>query len=363
MAERVRSAGGPDERARELLRLIVQTYIGSGEPVGSRTLSRMMQRTLSPATIRNIMADLEAEGYLSHPHTSAGRIPTELAYRVYVDSLGAARPTRSAEAYINEALSRAESAEELMSTACCLLSDLSRNVGIVISPPIEASALRHIEFLRVDDEKILVIFVSRTGLLQKKLVRVEESYSQDELTRAGNYLTEKFAGSTLPEIRRVLLEMMQEERFLYDRMMHDLMRSWSESLEDGEDPSGDSVYLHGTGNILGQIDPSDLARMQELFRLFEEKGRLVKILNECLPARDADQDRVQIAIGSELNSPVMRGFTVITSPYLLADRGAPFVGIIGPTRMQYRKGISVVSYLADVFSRRMSGEDVFPSSV
>jgi heat-inducible transcriptional repressor len=363
MVERVRSNVGPDERARELLRLIVQSYIESGEPVGSRTLSRMIERSLSPATIRNIMADLEAEGYLSHPHTSAGRVPTELAYRVYVDSLGAARPTRSAEAYINDALARAESAEEFMSTACCLLSDLSQNVGIVISPPIEVSTLRHIEFIRVEDEKILVIFLSRTGLLQKKRIRVNEAYSQEELTRAGNYLTGKFAGRTLPEIRRLLLEMMQEERFLYDRMMHDLMRSWSDSLGAGEEPSGDSVYIHGTGNILGQVDPPDMARMQELFRLFEEKGRLVKILNECLGPRDSDQDRVQIAIGSELNSPVMRDFTVITSPYLLAGRGAAFVGIIGPTRMQYRKGISVVSYLAGVFSRRMSGQDVFPSAV
>jgi heat-inducible transcriptional repressor len=152
--DRAHSQVRPDDRARELLRLIVRTYIGSGEPVASRTLARLMQRSLSPATIRNIMADLETEGYLTHPHTSAGRVPTESAYRVYVDSLGASRPTRSAEAYINESLARAESIEDFMSTACCLLSDISRNVGIVISPPIESSRLRHIEFIRVDEEKI-----------------------------------------------------------------------------------------------------------------------------------------------------------------------------------------------------------------
>lgn len=353
MAEKARNQSSPDERSRELLKLIVRAYIGSGEPVGSRTLSRMMQRSLSPATIRNIMADLEAEGYLSHPHTSAGRVPTELAYRVYVDSLGAARPTRSAEAYINEALARAESPEELMSTACYLLSDMSRNVGIVISPPIELSILRHIEFVRVDEEKILVIFLSQSGMLQKQLIRVREPYSQDELTRAGNYLVERFAGRSLPEIRRELLEMISEERMMYDRMMQDLLASWSDSLEDPAEPFGDSVYIHGTGNILGQADPADLAQMQELFRLFEEKGRLVKILNACLRSEFPEQDRVQIMIGSELSVPVMRGFTVITSPYLQTEGGAGFVGLIGPTRMQYRKGISLVGYLADVFSRRM----------
>ena len=140
---------------------------------------------------------------------------------------------------------------------------------------------------------------------------------------------------------------------LYDRMMQDLLRSWSLSLEDSVEPASDSVYIHGTGNILGQADPSDLAQLEELFRLFEEKGRLIKILNECLPPDVVEQDRVRIMIGSELNNPAMRGFTVITSPYLQAEGGAGFVGIIGPTRMQYRRGISVVGYLAGVFSRRM----------
>lgn len=364
MIGKVHNPADPDERAQELLKLIVRTYISSGEPVGSRTLSRLIDRSLSPATIRNIMSDLEAEGYLTHPHTSAGRVPTESAYRLYVDSLGAARPTRSAEAYINETLARAESVEELMSTACYLLSDISRNVGIVIPPPIEGSTLRHIEFVRVDEEKILVIFLSQSGLLQKKLIRVREPYSQEELTRAGNYLVSTFAGRSLPEIRRALLEMMSEERSLYDRMMRDLLKSWTESLEVADPGSTESVYIQGTGNILGQADPSDMAQMQELFRLFEEKGRLIRILNACLPPtrpvpnKDAGgdatgQDRVQIMIGSELSLPVMRGFTLITSPYFQAEGSAGFVGIIGPTRMQYRKGISLVGYLADVFSRRM----------
>lgn len=345
----------PGDRARDILNLIVKTYIGSGEPVGSNTLAKLIHRTLSPATIRNIMADLENAGYLTHPHTSAGRVPTESGYRVYVDSLGrTSKPTPSAEAYIEDLLARAVSVEELMSTASYLLSDISQNVGIVVSPPIETSVLKHIEFIRVDEEKILVIFLSRSGLLQKKVIRVSESYSQDELTRAGNYLVDRFEGWTLPDIRRDLLEVMNEERLVYDQMMRDLVECWSESLDLALETSVDSVYIHGTGNILSQMDVSQLAQMQELFQLFEEKGRLIKILNECLPQDDESPDRVQIIIGSEFGSPVMRGFTVISSPYLRQQGGAGFVGIIGPTRMQYRKGISLVGYLADVFSRRMS---------
>jgi heat-inducible transcriptional repressor len=140
---------------------------------------------------------------------------------------------------------------------------------------------------------------------------------------------------------------------LFDRMIRDLFSSWSETFEESVGTSGDSVYIHGTGNMLTDVDRSDLAHMQELFRLFEEKERLVGILNECLPPDSEAQDGVQIMIGAEFGAPVMRGFTVITSPYLQKEGGAGFVGIIGPTRMHYRKGISVVGYLADVFSRRM----------
>ena len=352
MVDKAESSGGLDEREREILRLLVGTFIRSGEPVGSRTLSKLIQSRLSPATVRNIMADLEEAGYLAQPHTSAGRVPSEKGYRFYVDCLGhLSKPTRSAEDYINQTLSEASTAEALMSRACYLLSDLSQNVGIVISPPIEISAMQHIEFVRLDDRKILVILVSQSGFLQQKLVRVTEAYSQDELTQAGNYLVERFSGCTLRQIRKELVRMMGEERLTYDRLLRVFLESWAQSF-DGEEPSQDVVFLQGTGNIVSKIDFHDVARIEELFRLFEEKDRLVRILNECLPPEA--EERLQIRIGSELGAPCMQDLTFITSSYGSRDGKSGFLGIIGPTRMEYRKGISVVGYVADVFDRMIS---------
>jgi heat-inducible transcriptional repressor len=346
--------GELDDRGKQILKFVVGMYIQSGEPVGSRTISKTLARTvgwqLSPATIRNIMADLEDVGYLSQPHTSAGRVPTEKAYRFYVDCLGSSpRPTRSAEAYIKRTLGEAGTPEELMAAACFLLSDISKNVGIVVSAPTEISILQHIEFIRLDHSKILIILVSQGGLLQQKVIRVDEPYTQDELTRAGNYLVEQFSGHTLLHIRQELVGMMARERMQYDRMLRNLLKKWSEALDRDDSSPDESVYVQGTGNILSNVEPGDIGRMQELFRVFEEKGRLVAILTACL-GRESD-DRVQVMIGSELGHPCLEGFTVITSPYLRCESESGFMGIIGPTRMEYRKGISVVSYLADLCGR------------
>ncbi len=340
-----------EDRPREILGLIISSYIGSGEPVGSRTISKAIEKRLSPATIRNIMADLEDAGYLSQPHTSAGRVPSEKGYRFYVDCLGESpKPSRDDEKYIIKAMAGATTPEDMMSTASYLLSDICQNVGIVVAPSMESSVLQHIEFVRLDDGKVLVILVSKPGLVQQKLIRVSDPYTQEELTRAGNYLVEKFSGQTLPEIRRELVEMMEEEWVRYDRMMRSLLKSWSRSLAESEaDAPPESVYVQGTGNILAQIDLSDIERMKELFRVFEEKERLVKILNACLP-RGPDEG-VRIMIGSELGAACMKDFTLITSPYLQQDSKTGFMGVIGPSRMEYRRGISVVHCMARVFGR------------
>src|SRR5215510_4662203 len=186
-----------DERPREILKLIIRSYITSGEPVGSRTLSKAMDSKLSPATIRNIMSDLEEAGYLSQPHTSAGRIPSEKAYRFYVDNLAeSGRLSKSDERYISRMLYESESPEDVMSRASVVLSTISKNVGIVVAPPMAATVLKHIEFLDLTDGKILVIFVSTSGLLQRKLIRVNERFTQEELDRASRYLVEKFSGKS-----------------------------------------------------------------------------------------------------------------------------------------------------------------------
>src|SRR5215467_3271184 len=331
-----------DERPREILKLIIRSYITSGEPVGSRTLSKVMASKLSPATIRNIMSDLEEAGYLTQPHTSAGRVPSEKGYRFYVDNLAdSAKLSKSDERYVSRMLSESESPEDVMSRASVVLSRISRNVGIVVASPLGVTVLKHIEFVDLTDGKILVIFVSTSGSLQRKLIRVTERYTQEELDRAGRYLVEKFSGKTLTEIRNELLHMMQAERALFDRMLS-LLQTWRDSLEQ-ESTSADSVYLQGTANIISQPEFADVERMRMLFQMFEEKGRLVKILNECISA--SSSEAVKIAIGSELGVPDMRDFTLITSSYASMDHTTGFLGIIGPIRMEYERGISIVGYL------------------
>ena len=331
-----------DERPGDILRLIIRSYVTSGEPVGSRTLAKLMEWRLSPATIRNIMSDLEEEGYLSQPHTSAGRIPSEKAYRFYVDNLAeSGRLSKSDERYISRMLYESESPEDVMSRASVVLSRISKNVGIVVAPPMAATVLKHIEFVDLTDGKILVIFVSTSGSLQRKLIRVTERYTQEELDRASRYLVEKFSGKTLTDIRNELLHMMQAERALFDRMLS-LLQTWRDSLEQ-ESVSADSVYLQGTANIISQPEFADVERMRMLFQMFEEKGRLVKILNECISA--SSSEAVKIAIGSELGVPDMRDFTLITSSYASMDHTTGFLGIIGPIRMEYERGISIVGYL------------------
>jgi heat-inducible transcriptional repressor len=331
-----------DERPREILRLIIRSYVTSGEPVGSRTLAKAIDWRLSPATIRNIMSDLEDEGYLSQPHTSAGRIPSEKGYRFYVNNLAdSGGLTKSDERYVSRMLNESDSPEDVMSRACVVLSTISKNVGIVVAPPMAATVLKHIEFVDLTDGKILVIFVSTSGLLQRKLIRVNARYTQDELDRAGRYLVEKFSGKTLTEIRNELLHLMQAERALFDRMLS-LLETWRESL-DQEPVAPDSVYVQGTANIISQPEFADVERMRLLFQMFEEKGRLVKILNECISS--SSPDSVKIAIGSELGVRDMRDFTLITSSYVSSDHTTGFLGIIGPTRMEYERGISIVGYL------------------
>ncbi len=330
-----------DERPREILKRIIRSYVTSGEPVGSRTLAKSMDWKLSPATIRNIMADLEEEGYVAQPHTSAGRIPSEKGYRFYVDNLAeSGRLTKSDERYVSKMLSESETPEDVMSRASVVLSTISKNVGIVIAPLMAATVLKHIEFVSLADSKILVVFVAKSGLLQRKLIRVADHYTQEELDAAGKYLVEKFSGKTLTEIRNELLRMMQAERRLFDRM-RSLLQTWGETL--GEEAPPDSIYLQGTANILNQPEFADVERMRMLFQMFEEKGRLVKILNECISS--SSLDGVKIVIGSELGIPNMRHFTVITSSYASDDNTTGFLGIIGPTRMEYERSISIVGYL------------------
>lgn len=341
-----------DERCRELLAHLIKTHITTGEPVGSRTIAKLTREGLSAATVRNAIADLEEAGYLEQPHTSAGRVPTDKGYRFYVDHLiERTRLSQTDQATIERGMfaERWESVEHLMSRTSYLLSHFSESVGIVISPNPTNEAIQHIEFVRLSDGRILVITVLRSGLVQDRLIRISDPFTQDELDSTARYLNANFAGRTLVSIREELLKRMMEEKALYDRLLQNAILLCEQGLKDSPD-SAREVFVDGASNMITKPDFADTERMRELFRIFEEKSRLVKLLNECVePAT-----RLSVRIGAENNLPTLHNCAVITSSYGYGDQIVGSLGVVGPMRMEYARTISVVSYVARLLERALA---------
>lgn len=337
-----------DERNREVLKSLIQLHIATGEPVGSENLSRVLTRSLSPATIRNIMADLEKMGYLDHPHTSAGRMPTDEGYRVYVDCLMSHEPLPPKDAAaIESGIRKSESStHQVMENASQILSRLSRNAGFVLMPDIGRAAFMHVDLVRLPHPKILVVMVSRTGLVTNKLIEVEEEISQDELQTCANYLNTHFAGMTLDGIRARLLEMMGEDKALYDSLLKRVVSVGERAFAGPEE--GGRVYLDGTSNILDQPEFEDVDRMRTLFKTFEEKGRLLRILNACISG-----EGLRVIIGHENPDPDLRDLALVTAGYPLEGDAGFGLGVMGSTRMQYSHVIAVVDHVARAVSKAL----------
>jgi heat-inducible transcriptional repressor len=351
-----RSSTSLDGRKSEILATIVKDHIATGQPVGSFTLARQSRENLSSATIRNICAELEDDGFLTHPHTSAGRLPTDKGYRFYVDNfLGSKKLSRSDAARINEQLLDELShgtPEALMERTSRLLSQLSGNVGIVVSPSSSRDIVHHIEFVKLPDSRILVITVSSAGRVQNRVIRVDADFSQDELNSTSRYLVDNFRGRSLAEIRDELLVRMNEEKALYDHFLQNAALLCSQSLEEGDQPA---VFIEGASNIVAKRDFFDTERMQALLRMFEEKSRIVRILNECI--EDAAREAVAVRIGSENRIAGLRNCTVIASPcFYPGGSTAGSIGVVGPTRLEYDRLIGVVDYIARLFERTLAGD-------
>jgi heat-inducible transcriptional repressor len=329
-----------DDRGREVLKSVIQLHIATGEPVGSESLARALNRSLSPATLRNIMADLEKLGYLAHPHTSAGRMPTDEGYRVYVDSLMShlPLPARDAAAIDSELRPREGSPSEVMEAASHILSRLSRNVGFVVAPEIGRTAFRHIDLVRLPHPRVLVVMVSHTGLVTHKVIEIEEEVPQEQLQACANYLNAHFAGMTLAGIKARLLELMRAEKTLYDSLLKNVIAVGERAF--AVDGQGASVYLDGTSHILGQ-GFEDLDRMKALFKTFEEKSRLVKILNACISGSG-----IRVVIGHENADPDLHDVTVVSAGYPLEGESGWGLGVLGSTRMEYARVIALVDHMA-----------------
>ena len=338
----------------------------TGEPVGSRTISDRFAHASgwSPSTIRNVMAELEELGLVEQPHTSAGRVPTDKGYRYYVDHmLGEAKLSQADFAAINSLLGSLKgeginAPDHLMERTSHLLSELSENVGIVVSPSLAENILQHIEFVRLADNRILVILVSSSNIIQNKIVRIDDVLSQEELDRTARYLNVEFSGKSLATIRAEILELMRQEKALYDRLLQNAILLCERSLE-GEEGSAGQVFIDGASNILMKPDFVDTERMRALFRTFEEKSRLVKILNECVERDSHSTGRdVQVAIGRENITPSMRDCALITAPYRLGSGHAiGAIGVVGPMRIEYARMMAVVNYVARHIERLLWEEN------
>lgn len=332
-------------RSQRLLKSLIREFVRTGKPVGSRRLSKMSREKLSAATIRNVVADLEEMGYVEQPYTSAGRIPTAKGYRFYVSSLSPGRHLSDRNVdRIRHALAEETDPDALLNKTSRLLSALSNNVGFVLTPPISMAVMKHIEFVKISPRRILVILVSQTGLVQHRLIRVKEEFSQADLDQAGSYLVQHYAGRTLAHVRDELIRLMSEEKALYDRLLGKVLLLGSVSLIPGEESGSEDseVYLGGTAKIVEKSEMADVKRMVALFQTFERKSRLVKILSECVRPDDVGPT---VTIGLEDHIPGMRDLALISSPYA-TEHGVGTLGILGPSRMEYQKVISLVDYVA-----------------
>ena len=334
-----------NERDRRVLQAVIMDYIQTAQPVGSRIVSKKYKIGLSPATIRNVMADLEEMGFLTQPHTSAGRVPTDRAFRFYVDSILEMRKlTRLERDRIENSLQDENpDLDEIMKRASSLLSLLSRQTGVVLAPRFASNLFKHIEFIRMRERKILVIIVSQTGQVQNKVIESDEEMSQDELNRFSNYLNEFMSGLSLAQAKRKIMEEMKKEKVLFDELMYRALQLSQKALEDEEEGS---LYIEGKTNIIQSPEFADLDKMRVLLLAFEEKTKIVKLLDKALLAHG-----IQIFIGAENEFHEMINCSLVAAPYTRENFTLGTLGVIGPTRMDYSKIIPVVDYTAQILGK------------
>ena len=332
------------ERDRRILGALVQAYIEQGEPISSLWLASC-GFGVSSATLRNVMARLEELGYVRQPHTSAGRIPTDMGYRSYVDALLTERRATRLGPDVEERLRRAGTVEDVLSHASQELSRASRQIGFAMVPATEAT-FEHVDFVPLDGGRILVVLISTGGHISHKVIDPNESYGAAELQQAANFLNTEFKGRSLSDVRQAVLDRLREERTLYDELMARALRLASRTFDGLErEPS---IYIQGTAllfDVAAGDDPeTTLATIRSLVRMIEEKSRLVQLIDACLDSP------LTVIIGTEHQDPDLQSFSVITSTYTDGKRRGA-VGVIGPTRMRYSRAINVVDGLSRMINR------------
>jgi heat-inducible transcriptional repressor len=333
-----------DERARTLLKTLIERYVADGQPVGSRALSRLSGLELSPATIRNVMADLEDMGFVASPHTSAGRIPTPRGYRFFVDTLLTLKPVEEQQASIIEGQLRGGDPQRSMQTAAQLLSSLSQFAGVVLTPR-RSPSFKQLEFVRLSDRRVLLIIVTPEGDVQNRILLTRSPFTQSQLTEAANMLNEHFAGLSFGEARMRLHSDLRQLSADISALMEAAVQAGSEA-----EAESDPVVVSGERNLLGITDlATDVDTLRRLFDLFEHKTRLIHLLDTSIGA-----EGVQIYIGGESQLVPMDEMSMVVAPYEVDGKVVGTLGVVGPTRMAYERVIPIVDITAKLLSNALS---------
>jgi len=339
-----------DLRAREVLREIVMQHIATGEPIGSRTLARCGKFQLSPASLRNVMSDLEELGFLAQPHTSAGRVPTDRGYRFFIDHLMKLRAltTRDRET-IDEGVSVASEIDHVLHHASSILSRLTDQVGLVFMPTLLQFAIRSMDFIGVAESKIMCVIVGTNGVVVNKVIETRFLFTRDELEKIGRYISIEFNGLTLDAIRRRLIRMTELERARHDALMQ---KTIALGIDAVNTPYEHDLYVEGESSILNKPEYADAASLRKTFLALQEKEKLVDLLETCLA-----EEGLQILIGSESDFTQVHNFSIVARRYGSASAPLGMVGIIGPMRMEYARMAPLVDYLSRALSRKIEEEE------
>ena len=338
-----------DKRNRQILADVVRTYIETGEPVSSRAVAHRHIEPLSSATIRNVMADLEEDGYLYQPHTSAGRVPTAAAYRFFAQQVAdQARLSPEDEEWIRGELASAATPEEITQRAGHVLAAVSRGLGIIVSPPLAKTVLEHVRFLLLPDGRVVVVLISSGGGTRDKVIRPERPFTQAELDRTADYLNRHYVGWTFEAIRADLLARLASERERYDQLVSNALMLCDPKIL--ADAPARQLYVEGAAQMAAALEFADQAQLRELLAAIEEKHKLVALLTGCIEAPEP----VHVQIGVKEISPAGDHLALISAPYSCHDQLQGSLGVLGPLRMQYERAITAVAYVARLFSETLS---------
>ncbi len=342
-----------NDRAQQLLRTLVEQYIREGQPVGSRSLSRESGMALSAATIRNVMADLEELGFVTSPHTSAGRVPTDKGYRFFVDTLLKVRPleTEAVQIIQQGLVSRSDDPNALVAAASKMLSSITQLAGVVTLPRQEHKELTQIEFLSLSDNRVLAVLVTNGREVQNRVMQLERTYSSEELRRAANYLNQQFAGRDLSTVREKLVAQLKQTREHLNQSMIDAIWLAQQVVASDEARPPMQYVIAGETNLMGFAELSSVEKLRRLFEAFNQQHDVLHLLDQSLRA-----EGVQIFIGHESGHTIFDDCSVITAPYAIDKEVVGVLGVIGPTRMAYERVIPIVDLTARLLGAALNNK-------